>query len=89
MDAKSAFLDFAGRTGMFRCRVTGNPCGTDTTLVGVECPMGKDHPCQHRVAFQAGWEAAYAVNFPPDIRVEFDASALEREMQQSPKGRGE
>lgn len=28
----SVFTDFSARTGMFRCRVTGNPCGSDTTL---------------------------------------------------------
>lgn len=63
----SVFSDFSSRTGMFRCRVTGNPCGTDTTLVGVECPMGKNHPCPHRVAFEAGYEAAYAGNCAPRV----------------------
>lgn len=79
---KAIFYDYAGRTGIFRCRVTGNPCGTDTTLIGVECPMGAGHPCPHRVAFQAGWEAAYAVNFPPLVTVVMDASAFDSESQQ-------
>lgn len=68
---RAIFYSFSQRTGMFRCAVTGNPCGTDTVTIGTECPMGANHPCRHRVAFEAGWDAAYALNYPPDVRLEF------------------
>ncbi len=70
MDRDRIFFEFAQRTGLIRCRVTDHPCGTDTTAIGIECPgLGQ---CTQKAIFIAGWDAAYAVNFPPDIRVEFD-----------------
>ena len=60
------FWDYAQRTGEFRC--LGVPCGTNTTLVGVECPRYTS--CIHREAFEAGWEARKALGDPPEVTVE-------------------
>ena len=35
----------------FKCRVTGNPCGTDTQVKGLECCCS---PCQRWIGYQAG-----------------------------------
>jgi hypothetical protein len=61
--AAKAFFEHAHRTGEYRCPVTKNPCGTDTTLVGVECPLGT--VCPWREAYEAGWDARAALAIWP------------------------
>lgn len=63
------FFEYAQRTGAFRC-IGDVPCGTNTTVVGVECPRGT--ACQWREAFEAGWEARRALGDPPEIEFVID-----------------